>query len=99
MNPATDVGKKDLPPGIRNRFTEFYVDELEDSQDLKTLVAEYLRGLSLSANQIAGIVKFYLTIRNEASKKLTDGTGHKPHFRLNISLMVSLIFYVCGFIL
>ena len=20
MNPATDVGKKDLPPGIRNRF-------------------------------------------------------------------------------
>ena len=28
MNPATDVGKKDLPPGLRNRFTEFYVDEI-----------------------------------------------------------------------
>ncbi|ELT89072.1 hypothetical protein CAPTEDRAFT_156074, partial [Capitella teleta] len=82
MNPATDVGKKDLPPGIRNRFTEFYVDELDDPQDLKTLVAEYLRGLSLSGTQIGGIVKFYLTIRNEASKKLTDGTGHKPHFSL-----------------
>ena len=23
MNPATDVGKKDLPPGIRNRFVNF----------------------------------------------------------------------------
>ena len=26
MNPATDVGKKDLPPGIRSRFTELYVE-------------------------------------------------------------------------
>lgn len=57
------------------------MDELEDAQDLKTLVAEYLGGLSLSAAQVAGIVKFYLSIRNETIKKLTDGTGHKPHFR------------------
>ena len=26
MNPATDVGKKDLPPGIRSRFTELFVE-------------------------------------------------------------------------
>ena len=26
--------------------------------------------------------RFYLTVRDEASKKLTDGTGHKPHYRL-----------------
>lgn len=25
MNPATDVGKRDLPPGLRSRFTEIYV--------------------------------------------------------------------------
>lgn len=26
MNPATDVGKKDLPPGIRNRFVHCHTD-------------------------------------------------------------------------
>ena len=35
MNPATDVGKKDLTAGVRSRFTEFYVDELEAKQDLR----------------------------------------------------------------
>ena len=29
MNPATDVGKKNLPPGLRNRFTELYVGETQ----------------------------------------------------------------------
>ncbi|XP_053396218.1 midasin-like isoform X2 [Mercenaria mercenaria] len=82
MNPATDVGKKDLSPGIRNRFTELFVDELEDPADLKILVCDYLQGLSLTAGQVDGIVKFYLTIRTEASKKLTDGTGHPPHYSL-----------------
>lgn len=28
MNPSTDVGKKDLPPALKNRFTEFYVEVL-----------------------------------------------------------------------
>ncbi|KAL4232858.1 AAA ATPase midasin [Mactra antiquata] len=82
MNPATDVGKKDLSHGIRNRFTELYVDELEDENDLKILVCDYLQGLSLTTAQVDGIVKFYLSIRNEASKKLTDGTGHPPHYSL-----------------
>ena len=64
------------------RFTELFVDELEDSQDLKILVSDYLQGLSLSSVQVDGIVKFYLLVRNEAVKKLTDGTGHQPHFSL-----------------
>lgn len=41
MNPI-DVGKKDLPPGLRNRFTEFYVDEIEDKEDLVILTGTYL---------------------------------------------------------
>ena len=64
------------------RFTELFVDELEDSQDLKVLVSDYLQGLSLSSGPVDGIVKFYLLVRNEAVKKLTDGTGHQPHFSL-----------------
>lgn len=57
MNPANDVGKKDLPAGIRNRFTEMFVNELQDPGDLKTLVVDYLRGLSPTAALINGIVK------------------------------------------
>lgn len=40
MNPANDVGKRDLPPGVRNRFTEIYVPELNDSEDLEIVVYE-----------------------------------------------------------
>ncbi|CAG7679425.1 unnamed protein product, partial [Allacma fusca] len=39
MNPSTDVGKKDLPLGLRNRFTEYFVDELNDADELQILVS------------------------------------------------------------
>jgi len=35
MNPATDVGKKDLTGGVRSRFTEFFMDQLENKEDLR----------------------------------------------------------------
>uniref|UniRef100_T1J0I3 Midasin n=1 Tax=Strigamia maritima TaxID=126957 RepID=T1J0I3_STRMM len=82
MNPATDVGKKDLPPGLRNRFTEFFVQELEDKNDLQILISDYLKGLSLNASQLMDMVQFYLDIRQQAKTKLVDGTGQKPHYSL-----------------
>jgi midasin len=42
MNPATDVGKRDLPAALRAKFTEFYVDELEDKDDLRLFVRSYM---------------------------------------------------------
>ncbi len=42
MNPPNDVGKKELAPGLRNRFTEFYVPELDNKDDLRIVVAAYL---------------------------------------------------------
>ncbi|XP_018570303.1 midasin [Anoplophora glabripennis] len=82
MNPSTDVGKKDLPAGLRNRFTEFFVDELNDKSDLLLLVNNYLEAMSLKDNDLNKIVDFYLRVRKEASSTLTDGLGHKPHFSL-----------------
>ncbi|CAI7925301.1 unnamed protein product [Closterium sp. NIES-53] len=38
MNPATDVGKRDLPPAIRSRFTELFVDEITSRQELGSIV-------------------------------------------------------------
>ncbi|NXJ64381.1 MDN1 protein, partial [Rostratula benghalensis] len=82
MNPATDVGKRNLPPGIRNRFTELYVEELRNEGDLHILIMDYLRGLNVNKNTVQGIVNFYLSVRKEAEAKLVDGTGHRPHYSL-----------------
>lgn len=82
MNPSTDVGKKDLPAGLRNRFTEIYVDELTDKNDLSLLVGSYLDAMSLNEDKIESIVKFYMMIRKEAALSLSDDLGHKPHFSL-----------------
>ncbi|ESO00905.1 hypothetical protein HELRODRAFT_82540, partial [Helobdella robusta] len=82
MNPAVDVGKKELSVGIRNRwFTEFYVDELTSPRDLTILVNEYLQG-SVSLSVMEGIVKFYGEIRRRARVQLTDGVGNKPYFSM-----------------
>ena len=45
MNPATDVGKRDLPPALRTRLTEMYVDELTDEKDLEIVTKRYLNGI------------------------------------------------------
>ncbi|XP_068197957.1 midasin isoform X4 [Antennarius striatus] len=82
MNPATDVGKRNLPLGLRNRFTELYVEELENEADLRILVSDYLKGLNPHRNVISGIIRFYLTVRKQADSHLVDGTGHRPHYSL-----------------
>ncbi|KAL4649045.1 midasin isoform X1 [Arapaima gigas] len=82
MNPATDVGKRNLPLGIRNRFTELYVEELENERDLRTLVIDYLKSLSINKSVVSGIISFYLAVRREALSHLEDGTGHRPHYSL-----------------
>eukprot|EP01052_Picozoa_sp_SAG31_P017819 SAG31_NODE_1236_length_9195_cov_6.761214_1_plen_2798_part_10 len=43
MNPATDAGKKDLPPGLRTRFTEIAVREMEEAEDLQQVVSDALQ--------------------------------------------------------
>lgn len=82
MNPSTDVGKKDLPTGLRNRFTEFFIEELTEKNDLLLLVNTYLKDLGMKQSKIESIVKFYLNIRKEAMNNLCDGSGHAPHYSL-----------------
>ena len=57
------------------------MDELVEPEDLKKLVGDYLRSLSLTSSQLKGIVSFYTEIRKQAATRLVDGTGHKPHYR------------------
>lgn len=81
MNPATDVGKKDLPAGIRSRFTEVYLEEPLEARDLELVAAAYLSGGGGTA-PLQACVSLYLDLRKAAHESLADGTGSRPHYSL-----------------
>lgn len=95
MNPATDAGKKDLPPGLRSRFTEIYVHSGDSNlQDLTTIVQIYL-GAQLDTDKRAAqdLARVYLDIRKlNQENRLTDGAGDMPHF--SIRSLVRTLLYV-----
>ncbi|SPO01153.1 related to midasin (AAA ATPase) [Cephalotrichum gorgonifer] len=85
MNPATDVGKRDLPVGIRSRFTEIYVNSPDrDYKDLLKVVKAYLQIKSSKDEQSADdITRLYMNTKRLADeKRLVDGANEVPHFSL-----------------
>jgi midasin (ATPase involved in ribosome maturation) len=92
MNPPTDFGKRALPPAIRARFTEIYVHDIEDVEDLSTIVRSYLSEVYTLGSRIdkstagkhslplANIVHLYLQARMMARSALLDGSNQKPHY-------------------
>ncbi|KAJ0395768.1 hypothetical protein ATCC90586_008727 [Pythium insidiosum] len=80
MNPSTDVGKKDLPPSLRNRFTEIYVDECVAPTDLQMVVQHHFRDIAKAP--VLETVQFYLEARKQAEERLSDGARHKPRYSL-----------------
>jgi midasin len=82
MNPATDVGKKDLPLGIRSRFTEVYVDSPDrDMKSLLSIVQSYLP--DDMGHLVGDVTNLYCEIQSLAdANSLVDGAGQKPHFSL-----------------
>ncbi|KAF2875171.1 hypothetical protein BDV95DRAFT_603934 [Massariosphaeria phaeospora] len=87
MNPATDVGKKDLPPGIRSRFTELYVESPDsDKRSLCNIVEKYLGGETNEPAIIKtalDVTNLYLDIQQLAkANMLVDGADQKAHFSL-----------------
>ncbi|XP_017069300.1 midasin [Drosophila eugracilis] len=82
MNPNTDIGKKDLPVGIRNRFTEFFVDELTTDADLNLLISDYLVNTGIQRKSVHSIVKLYKSLRKLSDLQLNDGLGNRPVYSL-----------------
>lgn len=83
MNPATDAGKRELPAALRNRFTEIWVPEPNQREDLRALVHAYVGGMSgAGATPIDAIVDFFLAAKVGAEASMTDGSGQKPCFNL-----------------
>jgi len=85
MNPATDVGKRDLPMGLRSRFTEIYVESPDRNlDDLLDVIRAYLKGNSSNDERAAhDVARLYLDTKRRADeKRLVDGANQVPHFSL-----------------
>ncbi|KAH8085408.1 midasin [Cristinia sonorae] len=85
MNPATDVGKKDLPPNIRSRFTEIDVPPPDaDQETLLSIVAHYIGPYAVGdKGAIMDVAEFYTAVRKLAEKReIADGSNHRPHFSM-----------------
>ena len=42
MNPGKDIGKKELPLNIKNKFTELFLEEIKHYDDLYLIVSKKL---------------------------------------------------------
>lgn len=85
MNPATDVGKRDLPISLRSRFTEHYVGSPDkDLESLKQIIGAYLGAYLHSDIRVAqDVAQLYLEIKSlEEQNRLADGAEQKPHYSL-----------------
>lgn len=85
MNPATDVGKKDLPPNLRDRFTELYVPPPDDDRDaLITIVSQYINDAAAGdRGVILDVVEMYSTLKRlSAAKEIVDGSNAAPHYSM-----------------
>ncbi|KAI8971187.1 midasin [Trametes punicea] len=85
MNPATDVGKKDLPPNIRSRFTEIDVPPPDaDKETLLTIVTQYIGPCAVGdKGAIMDVAEFYTAVKRlSEQRQIADGSNHRPHFSM-----------------
>lgn len=84
MNPATDVGKKELPNNIQARFTEIEGISPDDKDTPVDLIAHYVGYLALTDKAVVfDIFEFHSAVKATAKAgKLADGTNHSPHFSM-----------------
>ncbi|BGP32484.1 AAA ATPase midasin [Rhodotorula toruloides] len=85
MNPATDVGKRDLPVGLRAKFSELWVPPPDEDRDaLRTIVEGYIGRVAVSDRQVvADVAELYSAVKSLAMRaELADGQNMLPHFSM-----------------
>ncbi|TFK52493.1 P-loop containing nucleoside triphosphate hydrolase protein [Heliocybe sulcata] len=85
MNPATDVGKKDLPPTVRSRFTEIQVSPPDADRDtLLSIVAQYIGSSAVGDKAaIMDVAEYYTAMKKLAEgHEVADGSNHRPHYSM-----------------
>lgn len=95
MNPATDIGKRDLPAGLRSRFTELYVQSPDsDIADLLSIIDKYIGRLTMGDEWVGNdIAQLYLAAKEHSeNNKIVDGANQRPHF--SIRTLSRTLYYV-----
>ncbi|XP_038899709.1 midasin isoform X2 [Benincasa hispida] len=82
MNPATDAGKRDLPVSLRSRFTEFFVDDVLDDEDLALFINQFMDDSQANRELVNRIVYFYKAVKKGSEERLQDGANQKPQYSL-----------------
>lgn len=85
MNPATDVGKRDLPSHIRAKFTELAVPSPDEDQDaLLSLINYYIGHLTMTdKSAVFDVAQYYTSVKALAEAgKLADMSNRKPHYSM-----------------
>lgn len=82
MNPATDAGKRDLPFSLRSRFSEYFVDDVLDDDDLSLFINQFISDGHKDRELINKIVCFYKASKEESEERLQDGANQKPQYSL-----------------
>ncbi|KAL4583665.1 hypothetical protein LXL04_008247 [Taraxacum kok-saghyz] len=82
MNPATDAGKRDLPLFLRNRFTEYFMDDVLEDDDLILFINRFIEPDHSVKELTKKVLKFYKTAKKESEERLQDGANQKPQYSL-----------------
>ncbi|KAG7997478.1 hypothetical protein I3843_01G213100 [Carya illinoinensis] len=82
MNPATDAGKRDLPFTLRSRFTEYFVDDVLDDEDLTLFINQFMDDSKNNRELVNKIVRFYKAAKKDSEERLQDGANQKPQYSL-----------------
>lgn len=61
MNNANDVGKRPLPLGLRSQFTEFFISETTETDQLRLIIRGRIPTLNKELTE--AILQFYQDIR------------------------------------
>ena len=83
MNPATDVGKRDLAPSVRARFTELYVPSPDADRDALVGIVQKYMGAESVGDQAAvlDVAEWYTAVRRLAAQhELADGANQRPPY-------------------
>ena len=78
MNPATDVGKVNLPDTLKHKFVSIFTDETCSESDIKLILEQ--RKVNLQFHQV--IYDFYIKAREMSKKCLVDGGGQRVLYSL-----------------
>lgn len=97
MNPATDIGKRDLPPVMRSGFTELWVPAPDaDREALLAIISQRIGHIALADGRavVADVADFYENMRKlSETRQISDGSNQRPHFSMR-TLTRALMFAV-----